>query len=364
MAYELSIVATSRNDNHGLNLNERTNAFITNIHYLSEKVKFKVELIIVEWNPPNNKLLEDVLNIPKKNNFFHLRFIKVPSHIHDKFENSSKLGMYQMIAKNVGIRRACSKFILATNIDIIFTEDFFIFCRDKLTEDTIYRITRCDVDKDFVFINNAEHLINKCKNYFITVNSIFSSYNLNHVPNIYLLKKCLIDLNNTLLINFISLFSILIIRFFKRIFSFSLHKINFSKVIFNFKMNIFRQKKNIFTNACGDFTLMHKNLWNKLGGYEEWPIFSMHIDSMLLYKAATLNIKQFTIKSFFIYHINHSLGSGYSKEGADRMYNRLKEQEIPFISDDQINHFINKTITAKRNSNWGLNNINFEESFY
>lgn len=364
MEYELSIVATSRNDDHGLNLNERTNAFIKNIHFLSGMLKFKVELIIVEWNPPNNKFLKDVLSIPKKNNFFNLRIITVPPHIHNKFDNSKNLHMFQMIAKNVGIRRARSRFILATNIDIIFTQDFFIFCRKKLSEDKIYRVTRCDVDKDFVFIKDPQRLITKCKNFFITVNSINGSYNLNHIPNIYSLKKFLIYLNNNLALNTSYLLLNLNYRLLKRIFTLSLHKVNYLKLLSNIKMNFFRVKKNIFSNACGDFTLMHKSLWEKLEGYEEWPIFSMHIDSMLLFKAASLNIEQSTVNSFFIYHINHSLGSGYSKEGADKMYSRLINKKIPFIDDDQIDHYINKTTSYNRNPNWGMNNIKFKELNY
>ena len=52
-----------------------------------------------------------------------------------------------MIAKNVGIKRSKSEFILVTNIDIIFSDEFFEFLsKKKLREYVIYRCDRYDID--------------------------------------------------------------------------------------------------------------------------------------------------------------------------------------------------------------------------
>ena len=52
-----------------------------------------------------------------------------------------------MIAKNVGIKRSKSEFILVTNIDIIFSDEFFEFLsKKKIKEDVIYRCDRYDID--------------------------------------------------------------------------------------------------------------------------------------------------------------------------------------------------------------------------
>ena len=56
---KISFIVTTRNDNHGLNLNKRTKLFLDNWINNVKKNKFKYELIIVEWN-----------NIKKKKNFF------------------------------------------------------------------------------------------------------------------------------------------------------------------------------------------------------------------------------------------------------------------------------------------------------
>src|SRR5258705_4390417 len=51
-----------------------------------------------------------------------------------------------MIAKNVGIRRARGNFILATNIDIVFSDELMQFiARKKLDPKKIYRVDRYDI---------------------------------------------------------------------------------------------------------------------------------------------------------------------------------------------------------------------------
>ena len=58
----LSIVAASRNDNHGNKLDERTNLFIKSIAENCKKYKIQTELLLVEWNQiPNTKTLNDRL---------------------------------------------------------------------------------------------------------------------------------------------------------------------------------------------------------------------------------------------------------------------------------------------------------------
>ena len=60
----LSIVAASRNDNHGGKLDERMNAFIKSLADNCKKYKIASELILVEWNQiPDTKTLSDRLNL-------------------------------------------------------------------------------------------------------------------------------------------------------------------------------------------------------------------------------------------------------------------------------------------------------------
>src|SRR5205823_6881588 len=63
-----------------------------------------------------------------------------------KFPNSERLPLFQMIAKNAGIRRALAPFVLATNIDILLSDELFAFLGGGgLKGNTMYRVDRHDV---------------------------------------------------------------------------------------------------------------------------------------------------------------------------------------------------------------------------
>jgi hypothetical protein len=87
-----------------------------------------------------------------------------------------------------------------------------------------------------------------------------------------------------------------------------------------------------FTNACGDFTLLSKADWERLRGYPEWPIFSFHIDSILLYQANRAGLTEVHLsRENAIYHIEHGPGSGFTPEHADKMFARLDARGIPYL---------------------------------
>ena len=55
------------------------------------------------------------------------------------------------------------------------------------------------------------------------------------------------------------------------------------------------------TDACGDFTLMHKDHWMSIRGYIELEAYSIHIDSLLLYYALALEIEQYIFPSKLVF---------------------------------------------------------------
>jgi hypothetical protein len=113
----------------------------------SERTGLPSELIIVEWNPPADRPhLRDVLHWPGEWKACEVRFIEVPPEVHRRYAHSEALPLYQMIAKNAGIRRARGQFILATNIDILFSDELVDFLAEKhLESGRMYRIDRHDV---------------------------------------------------------------------------------------------------------------------------------------------------------------------------------------------------------------------------
>ncbi len=142
----LSVVVTTRNDNHGHNPLIRTQAFLDGVAWHANRIKLPTEVIFVEWNPPpDREPLQKVLSWPEPTEFFHSRIITVPNEIHRRYKGSHFLQLYQMIAKNVGIRRARGEFVLATNIDILFSMELMdYFAGRPLTSGYVYRTDRID----------------------------------------------------------------------------------------------------------------------------------------------------------------------------------------------------------------------------
>ncbi len=88
----------------------------------------------------------------------------------------------------------------------------------------------------------------------------------------------------------------------------------------------------LHTNGCGDFTLMAREDWLRLRGYPEWDMFSWHIDSVLLYQAQAIGIKEVDLPARMrIFHIEHAHGSGYTPEGADSLFSRLRAAGLPYL---------------------------------
>lgn len=121
---DLSIIITTRNDDHGENPLGRLQAMLDNLAWHAQKFSARWEFIIVEWNPPVDRpFLREVLRFPDKTNPLRIRIIQVPNTLHRRLNNWDRLPLFQMIAKNVGGRRAKGQYLLFTNMDILFSED-------------------------------------------------------------------------------------------------------------------------------------------------------------------------------------------------------------------------------------------------
>jgi len=141
----LSIVVASRNDDHGGNLLGRTQTFVNALLDQCRQQQVKIELIFVEWNPPADRprLTEALRWNPSP---CEVRIIEVPEAVHRRYRHADILPLYQMIGKNVGIRRARGEFILATNIDILFSNEFIqLIAARKFQKGVLYRLDRQDV---------------------------------------------------------------------------------------------------------------------------------------------------------------------------------------------------------------------------
>ena len=164
----LSVVATARNDDHGGNLLGRMQIFIDSMVKQVERYRLPVELILVEWNPPAERpRLTEALRWPQSE-WCKVRVIEVPREVHARYKHARALPLYQMIAKNVGIKRARGEFVLATNIDIVFSPELMEYLAGRpLVKGRMYRIDRHDVMSDVPQDGTLDEQIAYCRTHII-----------------------------------------------------------------------------------------------------------------------------------------------------------------------------------------------------
>ncbi len=176
----LSLVVTARNDDHGGDFLRRMQIFVTGWIAQARRYRIPSELIIVEWNPPPGRPpLNDVLQWPPDFGPCEVRFIEVPPELHARYPHAGALSLYQMIGKNVGIRRARGQFVLATNIDILFSDELAEYLSaQRLEPGRMYRIDRHDAMSDVPVDAPVEEQLAWCGTHLIRVNRREGSFNV------------------------------------------------------------------------------------------------------------------------------------------------------------------------------------------
>jgi hypothetical protein len=146
----LSVVVATRNDDHGGDPLKRLQAFINTFAAQCRRSSLDAEVIVVEWNPPPDRpRVADLCRVPPDAPFV-VRFVEVPAELHQRLRFSSVLPLFQMIAKNVGIRRARGRFVVATNIDVIFSNELVEhLASGSLTPGRLHRVDRHDIEPHF-----------------------------------------------------------------------------------------------------------------------------------------------------------------------------------------------------------------------
>jgi hypothetical protein len=169
----LSVVMTARNDDHGGNPLGRLQTFVNHLIAQAARHDVSVELVLVDWNPPAGKpKLAEALRAPAELGPCTLRIIQVSPELHARYNHADNLPLFQMIAKNAGIRRARGRFILATNIDVLFSEEFFEFLREQaLQPGRMYRLDRLDVASEVPVDASVEERLEFCSSHLLRINS-------------------------------------------------------------------------------------------------------------------------------------------------------------------------------------------------
>lgn len=377
----LSAVVTSRNDDHGGNMGRRMQTFVDAWFAQVRKHGLDIELILVEWNPPSDREpLAKALKWPEGVGSDRLRIITVPASIHARFLHADSLPLYQFVAKNVGIRRARGQFVLATNIDVILSSELCAFlAEERLDPKKIYRNDRYDVSDAIAFLPPNSDYEAFCNEHLIRINGPTWTVDLRdgRIHQVFLSKRfkaitrAAFALNHAvallgrlpwLIPMLAGLYGSGRSGLAKRLLKAAFRSDGESK-------DLTRKPIAAHVNACGDFTMMHRDVWANLRGHLEYDGYSMHVDSIILLAAiasrqVTEEVLPYPMRHF---HIDHSAGSGYTPEAASAMYSRLSAKGIPYLLWDDVERLIDSfELMPERvrynDENWGLVGEEFIET--
>ena len=280
----LSIVVASRNDGHGGNLLRRMRTFLDGLLDQCRAYRVPAELVVVEWNPPPDRPgLCDVLPTPSADDWLTLRYIVVPGAIHRRYRRAPDLPMFQMIAKNVGIRRARGAFVLCTNVDLLFSDALFRrLAGGALRADTYYRANRCDVPDNLAPDGDLAERLAWCERNVIR--RIGRDPRCRHINLEAIGMQGRSNVKNRI----VDTLALGLRPFWSR------EKLTFYR---------------LDTFACGDFTLMSQAAWTAIEGYVELDLYSLHVDSLALVAATALGYAQHVFpRDACTYHIEHASG--------------------------------------------------------
>ena len=261
---KVSAVIVGRNDDYGGRLNERaTYCFNTMLDAFDE-------VIYVDWNSENGRALTEDLEITVNRD--RLKVIKVSPTMCEALMGTEKFKMSnkccQVLAKNIGIRRATGDIIVATNVDIIPPRrDYLDVLINSMEPSDFVTISKHDVD-----IDKVNDIFNGCASYQKLRDLLPLYYGLNPVsarlmiPYITMTKEAMMTLPP------------------------HAHHVASSVIM-----------------ACGDFQIAHRDMWFKIKGYEESMIKRLYDDSIVQYKAILLGDATIRATNFPpVYHLDHA----------------------------------------------------------
>lgn len=288
---KISAVIVSRNDNYGGHLNERaTYAINSAIHTYDE-------VFYIDWNSDKGSLLYDIKDdLQLKGNLKH---IVIPPDAASQLTNFDPQAQKccEVLARNIGIRRASGDYIVSTNIDIIQPkrEDIIKLIKEKGTQNFFTTVSRRPLEWDEIkeFQGGDYNFSNW---------SAFRDHAyINSSPRNMLEKTTPGD-------------------------SYSI------------------------INCCGDFQLAPSDVWNDIRGFEEELIYPLFADTNVQKKAKDKGYDLTGEYSPPLFHINHGSkgwGGGGIADGVNKKSN-------------DINRAVTNQRETTNPPTWGFSQIDIE----
>jgi hypothetical protein len=276
---DLSLVAAFRNEQYGGDLFGRASSFLRNVAWLSRRQRVRAEVILVEWCPlPNQPPLAEVLSGLDSRGSLPVRIIRVPKETAaSRFDRADEIPLWIFTGKNVGVRRARSSFILATNPDVLFTPALFrAIGKRTLDKNSFYRANRYDVTGVPLDANPRTQLA-RCRRSIVRVNLLGGSLRFDRPTG-----------------------GLQLVRAVRSYMSKQRAMQPESQA-----SRAARPTDWIHTNASGDFFLAHRSRWERIRGYPELASAG-HLDSYVCVMAASAGMRQVIFDGLRrLYHLEH-----------------------------------------------------------
>ena len=334
----LSVVATSRNDDHGGHLLERMQWFVDGLAWNAERRGVPVELVLIEWNPPADRApLAEVLRWPRAGSWLEVRVLTVPAAEHRRLLPGGGVPMLQMIAKNVGIRRARGRSVLATNIDILLSPELYDLSTSEIPQGVVLRADRVDVRFPFAEgTGNVEEALEQCEAHPIR----YARRDGIHYPGRGRVLPIYQGVGDFLRWQVGHAPTRLAARLRARrgeagdlgprLPSHRPGSLRPGRSLLDWAadragalLDLARLPK-LHVNACGDFTLLARADWHAARGYPELVTYSMHLDTIFLHQLHAAGLRQVEAGPPAVaYHMEHSEGSGWTPEGQAQLFEAL-----------------------------------------
>ena len=233
-----TVVIPTRNDNYGMFLAERA------IQCLNSMVAVFDEVIVVDWNSPHDlPLIDQIVDYLDKTG--KIRSIVVPKKFVCNVVPNDAQPCCEGLARNIGIRRANSDWIVSSNIDVIPTP----FSTDVLDKNTMYAVAKYNV-----------------------------------LENVHLLQTISMSTSD-------------------KISALKSHKHLFERMK-TCKEAVPSDKYSLVV-GCGDFQIAHKDIWNTIRGFEEALVNRCFSDSNVLAKTCVRPEFKTEILDIDVFHLEH-----------------------------------------------------------
>jgi hypothetical protein len=245
----LSLVACSRNDDHGGRAWERMTASLDCTFRQLETHGIDSEYVLVDWNPPPARpALAEALPWPTGLRHVTIRVITVPPEIHRRYPLHALWNLFTPLALNVGLRRARGEFAVLSMIDHLYPDQLMAFLAARaLRRDRSYRFPRADVSPGVLDVPGAPARLEYCRRNVVRVAGL---------PRHPLVRRLV----------------------------------------------------PWFLDSCGDFQLLPLDVWHRLRGYRERDLMPQHVDSFVHCAVQAMGLREEVRRDLPVYHIAHDGG--------------------------------------------------------